>query len=287
MHKGVDFLYEGVVNSLEAKAKTIKVFRSQLASLVTYKIQDDGEGIDKDKDPFEKGFSTKSSKRGLGLTLIKEIDNDAILERVDNLTKLSFSINTYLTEEGNLSNTLALLYSRIGEIADLSFFDNGKEIVTSKILTEVEVFNTTKGIFEIQRLLDEKYLSKEQMMPKLTLEDLRKLRKVEAMRLHSREIHGKTSHIAVCMGTCGIAAGAKEVLNVLVDEANKNKIDNLVITQAGCQDNCKDEPVVQVYTPETGGVAYGKVDAKVAAKIIKEHIMGGKIVKSHQIEMEV
>lgn len=124
-------------------------------------------------------------------------------------------------------------------------------------------------------------------MPKLTLEELRKLRKLEAERLSKREIHGKKCHIAVCMGTCGIKAGAKEVLNVLVDEANKNKLDNLVITQAGCQGNCKDEPVVQVYTPELGGMAYGKVDAKIAAKIIKDHIMGGKILKNHQIEMEV
>ena len=55
-------------------------------------------------------------------------------------------------------------------------------------------------------------------MAKLSLEELRKFRDSESLRLRRRSIHGRNVHVVVCMGTCGIAAGAKIVLNPIVDE---------------------------------------------------------------------
>ncbi len=121
-------------------------------------------------------------------------------------------------------------------------------------------------------------------MAKLSLEELRAVRKVEMERLKKRDIHGKSCHIVVAMGTKGIEAGAKITLNALVDEAEAKGLDKVIITQTGSMEG--DNPIVEVHTPELGTVAYGKVDAKTAKAIIDEHVIGGKILKDHQITVE-
>lgn len=124
-------------------------------------------------------------------------------------------------------------------------------------------------------------------MAKLSLEELRKFRDSESLRLRRRSIHGRNVHVVVCMGTCGIAAGAKIVLNTIVDELEAKGLDNVIVTQSGCAGDCADEPIVEVHTPELGSVAYGKVDQKTAKRIVDEHIIGGSIVADHRIELEV
>lgn len=124
-------------------------------------------------------------------------------------------------------------------------------------------------------------------MAKLSLQELRELRAKESARLEKRDIHGKDVHVVVGMGTCGIQAGAKLTLNSLVDEIEAKGLKNVIVTQTGCQGRCEQEPVVEVYTPTFGAVAYGKVDAKLAREIVDSHIIGGKVLKDHQIDLEV
>lgn len=124
-------------------------------------------------------------------------------------------------------------------------------------------------------------------MAKLSLEELRTLRAKESERIAKRNIHGKNVHVVVCMGTCGIKAGAKVTLNSIVDEVEAKGLENVIVTQAGCQGKCEEEPIVEVYTPSLGSVAYGKVDSKLAKKIVDEHIIGGKLLADHQIKLEV
>ena len=76
-------------------------------------------------------------------------------------------------------------------------------------------------------------------------------------------------------------------LNAIVDELEAKGLDNVIVTQSGCAGSCKDEPIVDVHTPALGSVAYGHVDAKVAKSIVDEHIIGGKILESHKIDLEV
>ena len=128
-------------------------------------------------------------------------------------------------------------------------------------------------------------------MAKLSLEELRALRAKESARLEKRDIHGKRVHVVVgmgtCgMGTCGIQAGAKVTLNSIVDEIEARGLKDVIVTQAGCQGRCDMEPVVEVYTPSLGAVAYGKVDAKLARRIVDEHIVGGKVIDDHRIDLE-
>ena len=80
------------------------------------------------------------------------------------------------------------------------------------------------------------------------------------------------------MATCGIAAGARPVLNRLSEEVAIRKLKNVKVIQTGCIGMCRLEPIVEVYIPGKEKVTYVKVTADKAAKIISDHIVNGNIV---------
>jgi NADP-reducing hydrogenase subunit HndB len=96
----------------------------------------------------------------------------------------------------------------------------------------------------------------------------------------------KDKRVVVGMATCGIAAGARETINALVDEAAKRGLNDVRITQAGCLGMCKLEPMVQVYIPGEEVVTYVYVDADVARRIISDHVVNGNIVRENVIGKE-
>ena len=122
---------------------------------------------------------------------------------------------------------------------------------------------------------------KEAEMAKMTLEELRKLRDVKKVDIQKRDIAGKDSQIIIGMGTCGIAAGAKVVLDAFLKELDKHSIGNVSVTQTGCMGLCYVEPTVEVITPGMPPVIYGKVDANVARLIVEDHIIHKKMVSEH------
>jgi NADP-reducing hydrogenase subunit HndB len=118
-------------------------------------------------------------------------------------------------------------------------------------------------------------------MAKLTLDALRKLRDKSRDRMKRRETDGKDIRIIVGMGTCGIAAGAKETLDALVDALDKQGVDDAVVKQTGCMGTCTTEPNVEVIVPDMPTVIYGNVDPEVARSIVQDHIIGKKLVSDH------
>ena len=93
-----------------------------------------------------------------------------------------------------------------------------------------------------------------------------------------------TTRIVVGMATCGIAAGARPVLNAFVDGVNKEGLANdVVVSQTGCIGICQYEPVVEVYKAGEEKVTYVKMTVEKAEKVLKEHIKGGKIVTEYTI----
>lgn len=118
-------------------------------------------------------------------------------------------------------------------------------------------------------------------MAKMTLEELRKLRDTKKGEIQKRDIAGKNSQIIIGMGTCGIAAGAKTVLDAFLKELDAHNIADVSVTQTGCMGLCYVEPTVEVLTPGMPPVIYGKVDAAVAKTIIEDHIMRSKMVTDH------
>ena len=90
--------------------------------------------------------------------------------------------------------------------------------------------------------------------------------------------------VVVGMATCGIAAGARPVLNTLVQEVAANELtDKVTVTQTGCIGICQYEPVVEVYEPGKDKVTYVKMDADKAKRVVEEHLKGGKIVTEYTI----
>jgi NADP-reducing hydrogenase subunit HndB len=115
----------------------------------------------------------------------------------------------------------------------------------------------------------------------MTLQELRALRE-KGQKAMDRRVGGDRSiEIIVGMGTCGIAAGAKEALNAFVDELNSKDIRNVVIKQVGCMGFCHSEPTVEIKMDGMPDIIYGNVDAEVARTIVHSHILEKKLVDKH------
>lgn len=90
--------------------------------------------------------------------------------------------------------------------------------------------------------------------------------------------------IVVGMATCGIAAGARPVLNALVEAVNENGLsDKATVSQTGCIGLCQYEPIVEVFEPGKDKVTYVNMDADKAKRIVEEHIKGGKVVSEFTV----
>ena len=86
--------------------------------------------------------------------------------------------------------------------------------------------------------------------------------------------------VVVGMATCGIAAGARPVLNTFVEEVAKSELsDKVTVTQTGCIGICQYEPVVEIIEDGKDKVTYVKMTAEKAARVVAEHIKGGKVVE--------
>ena len=118
-------------------------------------------------------------------------------------------------------------------------------------------------------------------MAKMTLEELRALRDEKKKELNKREVADKTTQVVIGMGTCGIAAGAKDTLNAFLQELDAQHLTDVLITQTGCMGLCYVEPTIEVIAPEMPNVIYGKVTPDVAKTIVREHLVNKKMVSEH------
>ena len=92
------------------------------------------------------------------------------------------------------------------------------------------------------------------------------------------------TRVVVGMATCGIAAGARPVLNAFVEGvASSGLTEKVTVTQTGCVGICQYEPVVEVYEDGKEKVTYVKLTHEKAAEIIEKHLKGGKIVEEYTI----
>ena len=116
-----------------------------------------------------------------------------------------------------------------------------------------------------------------------SLAELAEIRERMKGKIVLREGHNDI-RIVVGMATCGIAAGARPVLNAFVDGVNKEGLaSDVVVSQTGCIGICQYEPVVEVYKAGEEKVTYVKMTVEKAEKVLKEHIKGGKIVTEYTI----
>ena len=118
-------------------------------------------------------------------------------------------------------------------------------------------------------------------MAKMSLEDLRKLRSQKQSELKRRDTNDKNIQIIVGMGTCGIAAGAKDTLDAFISMLEqKGMAENAIIRQTGCMGLCANEPTVEVIVPDMPAVIYGNVTAAAVPEIIEKHIIGKQLLEN-------
>jgi len=116
-----------------------------------------------------------------------------------------------------------------------------------------------------------------------SLEDLKRIREEAIAKRNAKLITGQ-KQITVGMGTVGIAAGARETLRVMMEYVEQNNLSDILIRQAGNIGQDSYEPVVKVKIGEEAEITYGKVTADAAITIMKNHIVGGEVVKEFVIQ---
>ena len=117
----------------------------------------------------------------------------------------------------------------------------------------------------------------------ISLEQLAAIRDKMKDKVVIREGANET-RVVVGMATCGIAAGARPILNAFVDGVAKEGLaDKVTVSQTGCIGICQYEPVVEVFESGKEKVTYVKLTAEKVEKIIKEHLLGGNVVTEYTI----
>jgi NADP-reducing hydrogenase subunit HndB len=121
-------------------------------------------------------------------------------------------------------------------------------------------------------------------MPKLSVHDLKKMRESskKEMSLREGDFKGK---LIVHLGTCGIAAGAREIMDTSLEEIDKRDITDIMFTSTGCAGLCSEEPMITVEIGDSPPVKYGKLTPEKAVRILAEHIIGGQVVNEFAIGM--
>lgn len=95
----------------------------------------------------------------------------------------------------------------------------------------------------------------------------------------------KANRIVVSMGSCGISAGARDVLTAFVEAVNnENLTESVSVEQSGCIGLCDVEPVANVFTEDGKKVTYIKLNGERAKEIVEKHIKGGEVVKEYTID---
>jgi NADP-reducing hydrogenase subunit HndB len=110
-----------------------------------------------------------------------------------------------------------------------------------------------------------------------SLEDLKKVRE-EALEKRKARTSAGRAEVVVGMGTCGIAAGARETMKAILDMIEDKNLSDIIVTQTGCIGLCEWEPIVEVSVGGSPKVTYGKVSPDKAKQIIERHVMKGETV---------
>ena len=117
-----------------------------------------------------------------------------------------------------------------------------------------------------------------------SLEELMAIKAKMADKVAVRQAGDNEIRVVVGMATCGIAAGARPVLNAFVEGVNAAGLaESVTVTQTGCIGICQYEPVVEIYQKDKEKVTYVKMTAEKAQEVIEKHIKGGAVVSDYTI----
>jgi len=121
-------------------------------------------------------------------------------------------------------------------------------------------------------------------MPRLKIEDLDKIADQQRQKMNIREGTGKAK-ITVHMGTCGIAAGARTILNAFMNEIEIHKVQDVILTTSACAGLCSREPMATVELKSQAPVKYVDLTEGKVKKIFESHILRGKFVQEYALSI--
>lgn len=116
------------------------------------------------------------------------------------------------------------------------------------------------------------------------IKSIEELRKIKARAQNTVALREKGDNIdnmiqvRVAMATCGIASGAREVMNEFIEEFNRQHMDNAVVTQTGCMGYCYAEPTIELTMPGKAPIIYGYVNKDKVHEIIEKTIKTGELI---------
>lgn len=119
-------------------------------------------------------------------------------------------------------------------------------------------------------------------MPKLTIEELQRKREEARRSLYLRDTAFK-GKVVVHMGTCGIAAGARQIMATILEEVEQGRLRDVMVTTTGCAGLCSREPMMTVELPGAPPVRYGDLTPEKVRRILAEHVVGGRLVTDYVI----
>ena len=116
-----------------------------------------------------------------------------------------------------------------------------------------------------------------------SLAELKAIRDRAQAEINMRKENPNAARVLVGMATCGIAAGARPVLNAFVEEIAKRGLKDITVTQTGCIGICQYEPVVEIEIPGEDKVTYVKMTPEKAVKVVNDHLVNHNVVSEYTI----
>lgn len=116
-----------------------------------------------------------------------------------------------------------------------------------------------------------------------SLADLKAIRDKVSKQMELRESSDDQIRVLVGMATCGIAAGARPVLEAFLEEVSKRELSNISITQTGCIGVCRLEPIVEIFVPGEEKVTYVNMTPEKVPALVGEHLANRRIVPEYTI----
>ena len=117
-----------------------------------------------------------------------------------------------------------------------------------------------------------------------SLEELKAIRDRMQGQVGMRSADSNQTRVVVGMATCGIASGARPVLNTLAQLVQEKGLKDVVVTQTGCIGLCQYEPIVEIYAPGKEKVTYIKMDPEKAKEVVEQHLERGLTVSKYTLQ---
>lgn len=119
-------------------------------------------------------------------------------------------------------------------------------------------------------------------MPKITPEDLKKIRETMTRTMNLREGDAR-ARVTVHMGTCGISAGARKIMSALMRLVEESEADDVILTTSGCAGLCSCEPMMTVELRGEAPIKYVDLDETATEMIFRQHVLSGVVVEPHAL----